>query len=144
MPRNTPDLVRRLLRRCLDKDPKERLRDIGDARVEIREAVTAPLTEGVAPVPTGLHAVAAVIAGLAVWNLRPAPRPGAPVRFVVSAPPSPMPVPQTDETELAISPDGSVIVYRASVNGEERLYLRHLDRLEGELVSGTAGAASGL
>ena len=57
LPRNTPALVRRLLRRCLDKDPRERLRDIGDARVEIREAVTAPLPEGVVPVPAGLHAV---------------------------------------------------------------------------------------
>ena len=48
LPTNTPALLRRLLRRCLDKDPKERLRDIGDARVEIREAVPAPLPEGVA------------------------------------------------------------------------------------------------
>ena len=42
--------VRRLLDRCLDKDPKRRLRDIGDARAEIEDAVT-PTTELATPIP---------------------------------------------------------------------------------------------
>ena len=49
--------IQRLVRRCLDKDPKERLQHIGDARVEMQEAVTAPLTEGVAAEPAAPHAV---------------------------------------------------------------------------------------
>jgi hypothetical protein len=36
LPRGTPDVVRRLLARCLDRDPKRRLRDIGEARVALR------------------------------------------------------------------------------------------------------------
>ena len=45
----TPSAIRRLLRRCLEKDRKRRLRDIGDARLEIEEALTgAPVVEGAA------------------------------------------------------------------------------------------------
>ena len=39
---STPAIVLHLLRRCLDKDPKQRLRDIGDARVDLHEALNAP------------------------------------------------------------------------------------------------------
>ena len=42
LPATTPAGVRRLLRRCLEKDPKERFRDIGDVRVELREAEAVP------------------------------------------------------------------------------------------------------
>ena len=53
-----------------------------------------------------------------------------------------MPSPPTDQTELAISPDGSLIVYRATVDGADGLYVRPVDQLEGELLSGTEGAGS--
>src|SRR6185503_13392538 len=39
LPVGTPPPVRRLLERCLEKDPKQRLRDIGDARVELEQLV---------------------------------------------------------------------------------------------------------
>ena len=78
--------------------------------------------------------VGSLITGVVVWSLRPAPPPQTPARFVVSAPPSPVPLPVSEETALAISPDGSVIVYRATVEGEDGLYVRHLDRLAGELL----------
>ena len=42
LPEHTPSSVRRLLRRCLEKDPKRRLPDIADARLEIDEAETTP------------------------------------------------------------------------------------------------------
>jgi eukaryotic-like serine/threonine-protein kinase len=43
LPHNTPETVRALLRRCLQKDPKQRLHDIADARIEIEEAVRQPV-----------------------------------------------------------------------------------------------------
>ena len=43
LPNDTPPLVRRLLRRCLDKNPKERLQHVGDARADIRDALAMPL-----------------------------------------------------------------------------------------------------
>ena len=42
LPPATPHRIRRLLERCLDKDAKRRLRDIGEARIEIEEAIAAP------------------------------------------------------------------------------------------------------
>ena len=42
LPADTPRAVRRLLQRCLEKDPKQRLRDIGDARVEIEQIIQSP------------------------------------------------------------------------------------------------------
>jgi len=75
MPASTPAGIRRLLQRCLEKDPKRRLRDIGDARLEIDEA----LGDGAAgtaarprrrtlgwAVATGL----VIVAGMAAWPLR--------------------------------------------------------------------------
>ena len=47
LPTGLPSPIRRLLRRCLNKDPKDRLQHIGDARVEIRDAMTAPSAEEV-------------------------------------------------------------------------------------------------
>jgi Tol biopolymer transport system component len=53
IPVQTPLSIRRLLRRCLEKDPKHRLRDIGDARLDIEEAVRAGESTGGAAAPEG-------------------------------------------------------------------------------------------
>jgi Tol biopolymer transport system component len=53
-PAPTPVSIRRVLQRCLEKDPKRRLRDIGDARLEIEEALGAsPSSGAAAPEPAG-------------------------------------------------------------------------------------------
>ena len=87
LPAHTPANVRRLLARCLEKDPRQRLRDIGDARLEIEEALGAPVTPGAAARrassprarPAGRVRLAwwaaagaglLVIAGAAFWKLR--------------------------------------------------------------------------
>ncbi len=49
LPKDTPLAIRRLLRRCLEKDPQLRLRDIGDARIEIGEALSEPVDVGFEP-----------------------------------------------------------------------------------------------
>ncbi len=85
LPAQTPASIRRLLQRCLEKDPKRRLRDIGDARLEIEEALDAIVSPGgVAaegaipsrPKPARLAWWAAAVAGLlviggaATWQLQ--------------------------------------------------------------------------
>ena len=50
-PAQTPPIIRRLLQRCLEKDPRRRVRDIGDARLEIEEALGAIVSSGGAAVP---------------------------------------------------------------------------------------------
>ena len=158
LPVETPRSLRRLLRRSVERDRKRRLQHVGDARMEIEEALATPSTESAAAaavqsratvwglvIPWTLAGVVlgGIVVGLTMWTLRPAPRPGSPARWVVSAPPSPAPSqPTLIETELAISPDGRLIVYRATVAGEDGLYVRPVDRLEGELLPGTAGAGS--
>ncbi len=84
LPESTPQKVSALLRRCLRKDPKERLRDIGDARIEIEEAMPKATTPGAAE-----HArtwarwnlwyaavlVALMVGALGFWLLLPPPQP---------------------------------------------------------------------
>jgi Tol biopolymer transport system component len=90
LPAQTPAGIRRLLQRCLEKDPKRRLRDIGDARLEIEEALGASVSSGAAAAPDGANpdrlnaaarparlarwaAAAAgllVIGGVATWQLQ--------------------------------------------------------------------------
>ena len=84
LPTTLPAPLGRLLRRCLEREPKDRLRDIGDARVELRDADQASPVAGGAPVVSvvrpagwrqalplalGISAVAVVITGIAVWTL---------------------------------------------------------------------------
>jgi Tol biopolymer transport system component len=75
LPAETPAGIRRLLERCLEKDPRSRLRDIGDARLEIQEALgRAGPDRPKAPARRTLRATAAVVlvalAGAAAWEMR--------------------------------------------------------------------------
>ena len=86
LPPATPQTIRSLLRRCLQKDKNLRLRDAGDARIEIQDAlsgsppsepsrvVTSRLAGWRLPALLGLTAlVMAALAGVVVWNLKPTP-----------------------------------------------------------------------
>ena len=129
-----------LLQRCLQKDRKQRLRDIGDVLYEI-EAATDRLQ---APIPAttkqssrphvaalvALGAMAgAILGGLAVWGL-------VPERF---SPVSRTLIDLSGSLErietLALSPSGRELVY--SANGQ--LYRRRMDGLESEAIPGTEG-----
>ena len=88
LPVPTPEALRRLLRRCLQKERKRRLRDVGDALTELDEALTAPPTfetthaaiaqpaswRQALPLALGALIMGSLITGLAVWTMmRPAP-----------------------------------------------------------------------
>jgi predicted Ser/Thr protein kinase len=88
-----------------------------------------------------LAGAAAITVGFALWILLRAPRPPTrPIARVV------VPLPATDHLELgftpvlAVSPDGSRLVYVASRAGSRQLYVRPLDRLEATAIPGTEGA----
>src|ERR1700730_10495829 len=103
LPRSTPTKIRDLLRRCLQKDMNRRVRDAGDVRIEIEEALAAPASsESISPARSvlapgrrmlilslGMLLLGAVVTGLAVWNLKPSPSPPPrPVsRTVIALPP---------------------------------------------------------
>jgi Tol biopolymer transport system component len=133
-----PFEVRKLLRRCLEKDPKKRLRDIGDVW-ELLEGPPAPSVAASIPAKSRRAmagwAVAALLflalAAGAAWHFRPSP-PLTVTRFTV-----PLGEGQQfttrDRQQLAISPDGTQMVYVAN----QRLYLRSMSELEGRPIPGT-------
>ena len=144
LPSRTPAPVAHVLRRCLDKNPRDRLRDIGDARVEFEQALTGPLREysGVRPTRTaasrwkwrGLQ-WAVVIGSLAVTTalvLTWQPRRSLPStrvsRFAIVLPPTTSPTISGIDSDVAITPDGSRLVYVGG-NGTQ-LFVRPLDALE--------------
>jgi serine/threonine-protein kinase len=150
LPADTPGQVRRLLRRCLRRDPSKRLRDIGDARILLEEAQQAPEAEASveatppARTPWLPWAVAAVAIVAAVWfglSSGPEPAPSKPMRFALSL---------QDGLELRttftlipldVSPDGQRVVLTGRVEEEGGLYLREMDSDEAVLLGGTEGAA---
>src|SRR5262249_7002512 len=68
---NTPDAIRTLLRRCLQKDPKQRLHDIADARIEIEEAVRQPVkaAASIAPIAERRWALPALLLAAALLGV---------------------------------------------------------------------------
>jgi serine/threonine-protein kinase len=162
LPAGVPGNIRVLLRRCLEKDSRQRLQHIGDAVLEINETLNLP--KAVQPVTTSsasispatdkrllIGAVAACLvlvamaASLTTWILKPSASPlsPAPVRF-------PITLPQSQQAgyssplagKLALSPDGVRIAYIASENGINQLFVRELDSVETRRISGTEDAHS--
>src|SRR5262249_46225555 len=135
-----PLKVRRLLSECLQKDPKQRLRDIGDARRLLDdsparpESVSAPKRSWLAWTAAALLAVAA--AGFAALRLRPASLPQV-TRFEIHAlPGSTLPL-----GTPAISPDGRTIAFTVNdPDGKRRIHLRPIDRVDTRALPGTEGA----
>jgi eukaryotic-like serine/threonine-protein kinase len=138
LPASTPAPVRRLLRRCLEKDPRKRLSSIGDARLELDEhesptaAVTPPspiarpsVASRLWPALAGV-VITAVVAAL-IW---PRSRPAAPVelaRLSILAPPGAELFP--DSATVAISPDGTMVAFvvGAVSRSETQLWVRSLN-----------------
>jgi Tol biopolymer transport system component len=130
LPASTPAPVQRLLRRCLQKDARHRLRDIGDARIELDDAISGAGHVHVVGAPTRSRwslvlPVAAIAAsvlaiGLVIWS-RAAPRP---VDSVVNLQGI------TDfvgmEEHPAASPDGKTAAFIAPVDGRRQVWVRLL------------------
>jgi serine/threonine protein kinase len=126
-----PEKVRPLLQRCLEKDPRRRLRDAGDAMLLLDTAPTAT-TVAAQTSKTPLFAVGGVaallsvaLAGVSYMHFRETPPAVDVVRFQVGLPES---VNFTQFGTSAVSPDGRKIVFAAyGYDGNPRLWLRSLD-----------------
>ncbi|MEQ1886857.1 MAG: protein kinase [Bryobacteraceae bacterium] len=147
LPRGTPASTRTLLRRCLDRDPHTRLRDIGEARVALlnqemhleppEPAASSLRNPAPAWIAAGLAFLAAVVVG--VVHFRETPVLQEPVRFQIPPPE------KTSYTNTGVvSPDGQKIgfVVRSS-DGRTMVWVRTLDSLEAHPVMGSEGAAVG-
>ncbi len=142
-----------LLRRCLERNPKSRLRDIGDARLALEEAMAGRADEtGPAPVaepsrapaiwPWLLAASAAVALatfGLTRWLAPAAPAGGAKTAHVSIALPPGYELGSSQLTPIAISHDGSRIAFVGLKDGRNRIFVRALDEPEAKPLEGTEG-----
>jgi len=151
VPVSAPPSVRRLLRRCLEKDPRKRLSAIGDARLELDESTETPQPAGgAAPrrsgpvawllVLTGAAAVVAATAFVTATLYRPTAPAGA-TRLSIVAPSNSDFFPDT--REAAISPDGRVVAFvTGAPSGLEasQLWLREIGALDARRVEGAEGA----
>jgi len=147
IPATVPPAIRRLLRRCLAKDRRQRLSDIGVARLEIDEALTGGAPESPPVVSTGSRSpferaawatavvAAALIAAGAAYFSRPVPVPPSEVRFEI-------PVAQMRFLEdIAVSPDGRRVAFAAAApNGRDAIWVRDLSASTARLLPGTENA----
>ncbi|MFN8588963.1 MAG: protein kinase [Candidatus Eisenbacteria bacterium] len=157
LPANTPAHVKALLKRCLTKDARARLRDIGEARIVLASGMAPAEPAGFAPEATapasapaprragwrhGLALVAVALAGLALGVLLPLRRSandGDVTRLSL------LPTEQDGELgdigSYAISPDGRTLVFSMSDSSSTvRLYVRGLGDTEARRLDGTEGA----
>jgi len=148
LPAQTPRRLRGLLERCLRKDVSRRLRDIGDARLEIEDILTgreSPTPDG-GPAPGGPSwmrvAVASLLVGAIAYALggftREEPIAAPVVRFSVD---SQLPLVGGQAPSVAISPDGETLVIAALEDGRPGLHLRSIDRFEMTPLVGTEDAS---
>ena len=149
LPAHTPVPVVRLLRRCLEKDPRQRLDSAAVARLEVNDALSSPWASVVAPVaipprravPWAIAtavAIALIVFGVTRSTIQPLPSAPTPTsRFAIVLPPAQTMPSVLLDRDLALSHDGRSLVYRVggSTNGGS-LALRDLDRLESHLLPG--------
>lgn len=144
LPSHVPQTLVRLLKRCLEKSPRHRLRDIGDAQFELTADVPPPAVTPAIPhrsawreraVWIGALVVVAAVAAIGAWgwmirNARAA-TPGHVTRFAFVLPEGQRFT--SGLSRLAVSPDGSVFAYTAN----NQIYRRALSDLEPQAIAGT-------
>ena len=153
LPANTPAPIRRLLQRCLTRDPENRLQDIGDARIVLQEVMSgeADLEEPPAAAGPTTHVfrralpwltVAVLMAFAAGWFVAwlkptapPAIRADAVLRFDIRAPEG------VDDLWNPIgAPDDSYVVYRGHRAQDHRLYLHDFRSGQSTPIANSEGA----
>ena len=148
LPASTPRRVRDLLQRCLERDPKARLRDIGEARIAIDKAIAEP-ADAPAPLTVPLRrspvrwvsfgAAAILIAAVSIaatWWWVSTRAPAIPHRRFVLAAPA---IGGTGAREFAIAPDGRKLAFVAN----RRLHVWELHQLRPRELKGAGETGGG-
>jgi serine/threonine-protein kinase len=150
LPVSVPGSIRRLLGRCLERDPKQRSRDIGDVRLELQASADRSIEGPRAPASPQrrrLLVAAALAAGLGLGALAGAvaarrgsgaPKSGV-VRFEVSLPAG-LALAVSSRGGLAIAPDDSAVAFVATDGKATRLYVKRLDQAAPSPIANTEDA----
>jgi len=165
LPRQTPMNIRIMLRRCLEKNPQQRLQHIGDAALEIHETLNLPVSAPPVVMPTvdesrsapwrsriiytiAIIVIGVIAVGIALRSSAPAPEQGLhPTQRSVI----PLPAGQTlalsrstplgfAQPAIALSPDGSHLVYVADIGETTQLFVRLMNEFQVSPIPGTQGA----
>jgi serine/threonine protein kinase len=140
LPQTTPPAILSLLKRCLQKDRSRRMRDIADARFQIEEAMNEPASHAAAAPSRKsrerllwIAATLALTFGLVLSMLyfRNTPAAIPEMRLEISTPPG------ADLSGFAISPNGRQLVFQATVEGKNQLWLRPLGSETAQPLAGT-------
>jgi serine/threonine protein kinase/Tol biopolymer transport system component len=161
LPASTSTRIRVLVQRCLQKDPRQRLQAIGDARIVIDEVLsgapeTGPVVQQIVKAPAvpawrrflpwGIAAALALAVLLSLFSLRQASHPSENHLLLLSLSiPSDQKLDTMNGPAFAISPDGSRIAYVTGGPGSGQvyhLYLREMDKRDAMLLEGAGSAAS--
>jgi serine/threonine-protein kinase len=158
LPQDTPRSIRKLLRRCLTRERKQRLQAIGDARLELEDAMVGMTEPRETQIAGGREAArawgrglpwavagvlgAALLVALAGLERAPEPEPGVLTRFSLE-------FANVDSIggaccgrSPALSPDGKSLAFTASSDGTIQIFLRTMDQMEANPVPGTENAAT--
>jgi serine/threonine-protein kinase len=148
LPAGTPDNIRCLLRRCLAKDPRSRLHDIADARLELEDTLSGRIAAAPAvnssgvrvKVLTGIAALSIVAAGVALWFVKGAAQAPPPrvSRFSFNLPEGRRLAP-TYDVHMAFSPDSKELIYPSNIPPPTEIYSRRLDNLEAKPLARNFG-----
>ena len=141
LPSETPAAIRRLLRRCLEKDRAQRWPDIASARFEIAEAMThgddVPAPPIVArraswlPWTVAAVGLAAAVAAIGLWAPWRAAPVAAPTRMAVELGADAALAPDVGSSSVVMSPDGGSLAFVArTAGGSKQLFVRRLDQLQ--------------
>ena len=150
LPPDTPAGITRLLKRCLERDRRRRLADAGEARYQIEEALASPPSSSPAPrpvprlfwraVPWGIAALAVVMAAVLWFRQRPSAAPETPARYTLEiAHGSELLL--TSRPAVGVSADASTVVFAATRDGVERIYVRGINSFEATPIAGTEGGS---
>jgi len=152
LPSDTPPAIERLVRRCLDRDRRRRLADAGEARFQIQEAMASPpgsqpaavrgdrrAAQWVGLVPWAIAAVSAIAAAALAW---PGGAPVPAITHVSVEAPRGAAISTVLRPALSVSRDGRVIVFVATSNAVDRLYVRDGNQFEARALDGTDGASN--
>jgi eukaryotic-like serine/threonine-protein kinase len=154
LPRATAPAIRELMQRCLDRDTRSRLRDIGEARVVLEKTIANPTasaaiatTQTTAKTSSRRVIVAWAVAfiaivgaaALAFVHFRERPPVAPLIRFQIFSPAQ-----TTFATTGVLSPDGRRLAFEGpGPDGRPMLWVRPLDALDSRALPGTEGAIAG-